>query len=319
MTREAAGIYPQQSVTSHDYEQYSETARAYDTTRRPVGQEVILRALATSSQPLQAQTILDGGCGTGHYLTALRPQLGVLHGMDCHWAMLTQARRKLSGTTAVHLVQGDLECLPYRDAMFDGMMCNQVLHHLRQETGTRRWLSLRHLFHEASRVMRAGGVLVVNTSSPQQLRDGFWWADLIPEAVHRVAQYFPTLADLDTLLQTAGFAHTACVPLLEDVLQGRQYLNPYGPFSKTYRDGDSTWSLTTTAQLQRALARLHAMHDTGSIWSYLQQREHLRHQVGQTTCIIARKATAPPARLRAGLRGHQADWAPYHDRETPQP
>ena len=284
-------------MPSHDYEQYSETARTYDTTRRPVGLEVILRALAMSAHPLQAQTILDGGCGTGNYLAALHPQLGRLHGLDCHQAMLTHAHRKLAGTTTIYLVQGDLECLPYRDAVFDGMLCNQVLHHLRHETGTRRWRSLRHCFREAARVLRPGGVLVVNTSSPRQLRDGFWWADLIPEAVHQVAQRFPPLADVDALLQEAGFARAVCVPLLADVLQGPQYLNSYGPFSKTYRDGDSTWALVTSVQFQRALARLHALHTTGGIASYLAQREHLRHQVGQTTCLIARKATAPPACL----------------------
>jgi ubiquinone/menaquinone biosynthesis C-methylase UbiE len=277
-----------------EYENYSATSHVYDVTRQPVGVTTILRALATSPHALLTQTILDGGCGTGNYLAAMYSQIGTLHGLDLNHGMLTQARQKLAGVASVHLLHGSLECLPYRTASFDGMMCNQVVHHLSFVAGTMPFVGLRRLLGEAARVLRAEGLLVFNTSSHRQVQDGFWWADLIPEAVSRVRQRLPTLADFYKLLHEAGFVDTTCEVLHAEVLQGPQYLDPMGPFSSTYRQGDSTWSLATSAELQRALARLQALHETGEIMSYLQQREYLRQQVGQTTCVLARKTTARP-------------------------
>ena len=278
-----------EDARSSEYENYTETSQAYDDTRRPVGVEVILGCLASSPRPLHEQTILDGGCGTGNYIAAVKDKVGAVHGLDLNAGMLAQARNKFRRDASVHVLQGSLDRLPYRDAMFDGMMCNQVLHHLSPGEGAEPFAPLRHLMAEAYRVLRPGGILVCNTSSHRQLRDGFWWADLIPAAVNRIAQRVPTLERLRSLLEAVGFCFGGILVPVHDVLQGNQYLDPHGPLSKAYRDGDSTWSLTTEAELQQALARLRAMHDDGSITSYVHQREQLRHESGQTTCMFARK------------------------------
>jgi SAM-dependent methyltransferase len=232
---------------------------------------------------------LDGGCGTGNYIAAVKDKVGTMHGLDLNAGMLVQARNKFRRDTSVHVLQGSLDRLPYRDAMFDGMMCNQVMHHLSTGEGAEPCAQLRHLMAEAYRVLRPGGVLVCNTSSHRQLRDGFWWADLIPEAVNNIAQRLPTLDGLRSLLEAVGFCVGGIIVPVHEVLQGNKYLDPQGPRDKAYRDGDSTWSLTTEEELQNALARLQAMHDDGSIASYLQQREQRRHEIGQTTCVFARK------------------------------
>lgn len=274
---------------STEYENYCETAQTYDDTRSPVGVACILRGFAALARPLHELTILDGGCGTGNYLAAMYTQIGTLHGLDVSQSMLARARHKLPSEAPVHLLRGSLECLPYGDAMFDGMMCNQVVHHLTGVADADPFTRLRHLLAEAYRVLRAGGVLVLNTSSHRQLRDGFWWADLIPTAVNNIARRFPTLTSLQRLVAKAGFDVAGCVVLVDEVLQGKNYLDPSGPFSKSYRAGDSTWSLTTADELQQALARLQGLHNDGSLGAYMQRREHLRRQVGQTTCVFARK------------------------------
>lgn len=276
-------------VWSTEYENYHETSKVYDNTRSPVGVEVMLGCFAASPRPLHEQTILDGGCGTGNYIAALQKQIGTLHGLDLNQGMLVQARDKFPRDASVHLLQGSLDCLPYREAMFDGMLCNQVVHHLSTGEEAEPFSRLRNVMAEAYRVLRSGGILVFNTSSHRQLRDGCWWADLIPAAVYKLARRFPRLAGMCSMLAEVGFCCEEPIVLVDEVLQGKRYLDPHGPFDKAYRDGDSTWSLTTAEELQSALARLQAMHDDGSIASYLHQREQLRHRVGQTTCVVARK------------------------------
>ncbi|MGQ4809580.1 2-methoxy-6-polyprenyl-1,4-benzoquinol methylase, mitochondrial [Candidatus Entotheonellaceae bacterium PAL068K] len=275
---------------STEYENYKAISKAYDTTRRPVGVEILLGCLASTPRPLHEQIILDGGCGTGNYIAAVRDKVHAIYGLDLNQGMLVQARKKFHAAASVHLTQGSLDDLPYRNAMFDGMMCNQVIHHLILGENDEQFPRLRRLMQEAHRILRPGGVLVFNTTSHQQLQDGYWWADLIPEAMNRVAQRFPSLERMRAMLEEIGFHFGGFLVPLSDILQGKNYLAPHGPLDKTYRDGDSTWTLATAEELDRALARLRAMHADGSIASYVQQREQLRHSSGQTTSIYAKKA-----------------------------
>ena len=64
------------------YENYSKTSASYDTTRPPQGLDVIRAVLSTNTVPLEAQTLLDAGCGTGQYTAALIndvAQLSLIH------------------------------------------------------------------------------------------------------------------------------------------------------------------------------------------------------------------------------------------------
>ena len=278
-----------------EYENYDETAKTYDSTRSPVGLEIVLGCFAASVRPLATQTIADGGCGTGNYLVALEDKVQAIHGLDLNPNMLAQARKKVCPETARHLRQCSLECLPYADAMFDGMMCNQVAHHLGTGNSAEQFPQLRRVVEEAYRVLRPGGVLVFNTSTRQQMREGFWWADLIPKAVDKLARRMPPIDLLQTMLDEVGFGPAGIIVPIHEVLQGNNYLDPYGPFCKAYRDGDSTWSLATPAELECGLVRLRAMHEDDSITAYLQQGEHRRHEIGQTTSVFVRKGGAVSA------------------------
>jgi len=77
---------------------------------------------------LGEQEVLDTGCGTGNYLQALRPHLGSVAGIDFNEGMLARARTKLGED--VELTCGSIVDLPYTDGRFDGVVCNQVIHHL---------------------------------------------------------------------------------------------------------------------------------------------------------------------------------------------
>ncbi len=273
-----------------EFENYQETSRNYDNTRVPVGTEILLECFTFSPCPLQEQTILDAGCGTGNYIRALDGKVGMLVGLEFNEGMLSQAQEKFQNNPNIRVDLGSLLDLPYAADTFDGMMCNQVLHHLNTEkTGQENFSPVRRMLAEAYRVLRPQGVLVVNTSSHRQLFDGFWWADLIPAAVDRIARRFPSLELLASMLEESGFNFRGNIVPLNSVLQGGNYLDSKGPLRKNYRDGDSTWSLATNEELEHALERVQAMNEDGSMAGYLEDRESLRRSIGQTTCVFARK------------------------------
>ncbi|MEM9272206.1 MAG: hypothetical protein AAGA80_04465 [Cyanobacteria bacterium P01_F01_bin.143] len=129
----------------------------------------------------------------------------------------------------------------------------------------------------------------MNTCSHKQLIDGFWWADLIPEAMNRVTKRFPSLETIISIFKEVGFYLGGQIVPVDAVLQGNNYLDKEGPLKKAYRDGDSTWSLATEEELATALTRVKKMNADGRMKQYLESRENLRKHIGQTTFIYAHK------------------------------
>ena len=267
------------------YETYQVTSKNYDKTRVPVGVEVILGTFATCGVPLSDQRILDAGCGTGNYIAALRGHVGRIIGLDGNAGMLSEAKKKFIENDRVELSQGQLPELPFPDASFNGVTCNQVVHHF-DPAGD--YSQLRALIRECRRVLKPGGALIFNTTAPHQLRDGYWVADLIPQAISRLEPRYAPLEVFSGMLEKEGFSGLNVTAPLEAILQGPQYLDPKGPFDKEWRDGDSTWALSPKEELDTALARLRKMIADGSIAGFMKEREVLRKKTGQCVFISGR-------------------------------
>ena len=276
--------------TLTEYENYSVTSHSYDTTRQPIGLEIILGCFAaTNTRPLHEQIILDAGCGTGNYLQAIHHKVGICHGIEINEGMFAQAQSKFGNGAHVKLDHGSVLNLPYPDDFFDGIMCNQVIHHLDDPGMTGAFPNVKAMFSSAYRVLRPQGVLVLNMCSRQQLVDGFWWADLFPKIVDKMATRIPSIKLTMEMLHIAGFQRGGIIVPFHEILQGPSYFDPKGPLQKSFRDGDSTWALLSEAELHQTLECIHTMNEDGSITEYLDEREKRRKRVGQTTFIFARK------------------------------
>ena len=281
--------------TSHtvEYEDYDSTSGSYDDTRVPVGLSIICDYLESTPTALSEQTVLDAGCGTGSCLAELRGKIGKLHGRELNAGMQQVAKKRFADDPSVQIEQGSITELPFADETFDGIICNQVLHHLDPGTigdaDSADFPNVRLFFREAFRVLRPKGVLLVNTSSHQQHRDGFWWAALIPVAIDRMLPRFPSINRFEKIFQQTGFVGFETAVPIDEVLQGEQYLNPAGPLSAAWRAGDSTWSLTTEQELADALDNVTSRLKDGTMAAFLGEREQLRAKIGQTTFLAARK------------------------------
>ena len=278
------------------YERYTVTSLDYDSTRIPVGVDTILDCLTRTVVPLGEQNVLEAGCGTGNYLQALDPHLESLFGIDFNEGMLAQARAKLGDD--VELTCGSILELPYEDERFDGIICNQVIHHLEEGPSatddpvawvSSGFLNIIQFMQEAYRVLRPGGALVLNMTTHEQFCDGYWWADLIPTAVTRLSCRLLDVDQLTQYIAEAGFEIESVAADLEGILQGSSYLDPRGPLSEAWRAGDSTWSLASDTELADARRRVEKMILEGTMQAYLAERERKRQGVGQSTFFCGRK------------------------------
>ncbi len=274
------------------FENYSHTSANYDQTREAVGLEAICGSLLCAGLDLQHSHLLDAGCGTGSYSKALLPYVERMTGVDMNAGMLAQAKLKLAaeiGQGNMRLMQDDLTQLPLEAASVDGAMMNQVLHHL-PDTRQQNWQLRRKLFAELARVIRPGGVFVLNSCTPGQLRQGWWFYSLIPKALSRMCDRHLQRDEVIELLTEAGFEYRRCYVPVDAILQGRHYFDAHGPEHENWRNGDSIWADVSAQEMQTAQQQLKDLHASGKIQAFIAGHDQLRLEVGQISLYCAIRA-----------------------------
>jgi SAM-dependent methyltransferase len=203
--------------------------------------------------------------------------------------MLEVAAQKLSEPRAegrVSFHSARIDELPFEDETFDGVMINQVLHHL-PDDATKGFPIHRQVFGEFARVLNTGGILVVNTCSQEQLRRGYWHYHLIPEAADALRIRYAPLDELVEILDDCGFAYRGRFAPVDATVQGELYFDPRGPLDKEWRDGDSVWSLVSEDRLGRVFSRVQELDERGELEAYMLHNDAPRHDIGQATVLFA--------------------------------
>jgi SAM-dependent methyltransferase len=271
------------------YENYTHKSRNYDKTREPVGTEISVGCFAHAPVPLDRAVILDAGCGTGNYSQPMLDYVGRIEAVDMNPGMLEVAAQKLAGERdegRISFHSARIDELPFEDEHFDGVMINQVLHHL-PDDAAKDFPAHRRVFAEFARVLKPGGVLVVNTCSQEQLRHGYWHYSLIPEAADALRARYVPLDELTGILVASGFAYRGRFAPVDAPVQGESYFDPRGPLSKEWRDGDSVWSLVSEGRLERTISRIQDLDERGELAPYMSRNDALRPHVGQAMVLFA--------------------------------
>jgi ubiquinone/menaquinone biosynthesis C-methylase UbiE len=269
------------------FENYNETSKSYDKTRIPAGVEIILGCLAKLDRPFEQMKILDAGCGTGNYSEALLKHVGHIEAVDINTGMIDVAANKLKSFVEqgkIHFQQSNINELPFADQNFDAVIINQVLHHLEDQAAT-GYSSHRLVFQELHRVLRPNGILIINTCSQEQVRNGYWFYQLIPEAVEMICKRYMPLEPLIEMLDDCGFSLNSRFVALDAMCRGAAYFDCRGPLKKEWRNGDSSFALVTVEQLQRVEKEIRQMDANGTLSSYVQKHDQPRKQMGQTTFV----------------------------------
>jgi len=99
--------------------------------------------------------ILDVGCGAGKMTKEVGDRGYEVYGMDFSYNMIRKAdvTCKVNDKSRVRFLQGDIESLPFKDSVFDVVLCLGVVTYLRSE---------KKALHEMSRVLKSGGTLILS-------------------------------------------------------------------------------------------------------------------------------------------------------------
>lgn len=128
--------------------QFDVSADIYSRTRTHSASFQAQRRFALESLVGPFERILEIGCGAGHMLDELAPRGSRVVAVDLSHKMLCFAHGRLPKNT--DLTQADACRLPFRDAMFDAVLCMGVLEYVPAED----------LLLEIARVLRHSGIAV---------------------------------------------------------------------------------------------------------------------------------------------------------------
>ena len=198
-----------------DYDQIAPTYDQRFLDDQPRGTATTLLSLV---REFEAEQILEVGCGTGHWLSSLRPVTDQLYGLDFSAGMLRPAWQR---DRKLVLVRGRAGQLAFPDASFDLVYCINAIHHFDQQ---------RAFIFEARRLLRPGGALAVIGFDPRQHRDKWYIFDYFDGAFETDLARFPSWGMVLDWMAEANFARVEwqLAERVEDHKQGRAVLDdPY--------------------------------------------------------------------------------------------
>ncbi len=223
---------------------YDQIAPEYD--RRFVSSELEERgkALLALANLLRAERILEAGCGTAHWLSALRPVTHQLVGLDYSDGMLRQAQQRQAG---LELVRGSGDRLPFCAQSFDLVYCVDAIHHFPDQAG---------FISQAMEILHGGGILAVLGMDPHNPKNSWYANDFFDGMLETDLKRFPSHATLLEWMKSAGFVNiqVAEVERLDETRIGAQVLSD--PYLK--KNSCSQMALLSDEVHQAGMARLSA-------------------------------------------------------------
>jgi SAM-dependent methyltransferase len=214
---------------------YDRAAGRYAAHRRAHGG--VLEQLAARCRPGRDFCLLEVGCGTGNYLSALAARFRCgAWGLDPSAGMLARAR---AHAPAVHWLQGQAERLPFVGRSLDLLFSVDLIHHVGDRAA---------FYRQAARVLRPGGWLCTATDSAEIIRRREILSGYFPETVVVELARYPRLAQLEAWMEEAGLGE-----ITVRTVEAPYEITDAGPFrDRAY----SSLHLITEAAWQAGLARL---------------------------------------------------------------
>ena len=92
-------------------------------------------------------------------------------------------------------------------------------------------ISIQKFSESFFRVLKPEGCLIINSCSPEQLNNGFWFYHLIPNALKKILEKTIDLKTLAKILKNIGFVNLILEVPLNLTLQGKEYFSGKGPLN----------------------------------------------------------------------------------------
>jgi ubiquinone/menaquinone biosynthesis C-methylase UbiE len=213
--------------------------RRYQTDRYPDAERMLKEWIGSSPGRL-----LEVGCGTGYWLSALAGPGRTLLGLDRSGAMLAIARRTAPDA---RLVRGEAMGLPFADRSVEALLCMNALHHFPDKPG---------FLAEAARVLAPGGAFCTIGLDPHRGEPRWAVYDYFEGTRAADLERYPSCVEIRRWLEDSGFTSCSTRPA--------QHIRSSTPAVAALRspmmrkDGTSQLALLSDAAYERGIAAIRA-------------------------------------------------------------
>ena len=240
---------------------YDRIGDTYDRTRR--ADPWIADRLASLLGSVPGASVLDIGCGTGNYTSALAKRGLTMVGLDLSRSMLAMARAK---HPQLPLVCADGAALPFAGGAFAHAVTTLAIHHMADLTA---------VFSGVRRVVAKGGRYVIFSAFPEQL-EAYWLVHYFPSMMAAAVRACPSRIAVNEALSAAGFrlADLELWDVPSDLADMFLYAGKDRPglyLDGGFRNGISSFREFASAEVDAGLARLRADLDSGR-WEAIRAR-----------------------------------------------
>jgi len=168
---------------------YNQSASEYATHR--MVHAGVFRELRAWTMLSPGARVLEVGCGTGNYITAVAETSG------CFACGLDPSSEMLARVSAIQVrrLLGRAEELTFANDVFDLIFSIDVIHHVGDKAA---------FYREAARVLAPGGRLCTVTDSADMIRRREILSGYFPETVEIELDRYPRIAQLQTWMGMAG-------------------------------------------------------------------------------------------------------------------
>lgn len=192
----------------------------------------------------RATTVLELGCGAGHWLAELGAAGTSAVGIDPSYGMLSNAP---DAVRCSRVARGVAEALPFADDSFDVVFAVNAAHH---------FTDLETAVSESIRVLRPQGRFGTIGLDPSTNTDEWYIYDYFPGTHQRDRDRYRSTAQIRSLLESLGFGEveTSVAQHMTEREPARQYLAS----PAFHRDNTSQLSLLTDEDFEEGVARISA-------------------------------------------------------------
>ncbi|MBW1974705.1 MAG: class I SAM-dependent methyltransferase [Deltaproteobacteria bacterium] len=279
----------QESIEFSKYCDYNECFKDYDLVRRPFGVNEILEILRLVHVSLNDLVLLEGGFGTGAYTSILANYVGKIYGIEASTTGYRKAVEKLKNRSNVVLSIGNILELKFPENFFDAYLVNQVIHHL---DDSEDYPNLTIFLKEAYRVLKPGGVLIVNTCDRQHIDpdDGaFWHYKYMRKAALLLQKKYIPIADLIRRMMESGFEKPELKVPTGKIFDDAYYNDPTVALKPEFHKGDSAYSLLSRSELEETNRLLKRAIEDRSVFREMRRAAKRAEEIGEAVIIFCKK------------------------------